>query len=137
MTKALKSLVRLHRRKLDLERRDLARVHAEIDHAHKEIAALDEGLRAEGNLASVSPDLAGSYSAYMNAELRRKTAIFHRIDELNGMARIIEDRIAEGFRELKAYEIAAEAKARQARREADRREQAVNDQIGLDIHRRS
>ncbi|WP_439817368.1 flagellar export protein FliJ [Zavarzinia sp. CC-PAN008] len=135
--KGLATLIRLHQRKLDEQRRKLG----ELDRMRDEMAAKADALEAEvlqeQALARSQPDLMAVYPAYSRQAIARRETLARSLDELDARIAVARDEVADAFQEFKRYELAAEHQARRQRELAAKRAQAELDEIGLQRFRRA
>lgn len=134
--KALKSLVRLHRLRLDEKRKFLSELEGRRADLMRRREDMRDELVAEKAAALASLDAGSTFPAYLAAfEVRRDQAaallaeIGHRIEAASAD-------LAESFRDLKQHEIVLANRMERARKEVARRERIELDDIGIDIHRR-
>lgn len=134
--KGLAGLIRLGRWKLDGERKRLAVLQAQSDAYASRIRALESDLVAEAELAAGSIEAGMSYSRYLSANVAARRNLARSMAELEPQIEEVRKAIADAFRELKAYEIAAENRRRKELKARGRKEQARLDEIGIEGHRR-
>ncbi len=134
--RSLNTLIRLHKWKLNEERRKLAEMFELAEDMQSRLKRLDHDLKAEGEGVDGSVSAARSYSAYLKSGLERRACIEASHAELEREIVVIEDRVAEAFRELKTYEISLQRRGRDAKRLRARKEQATLDEVGQQVHRR-
>ena len=132
----LDSLVRLHRLELDEARKVLAEREHRRAALQAELGRLDEQLAEERHRATESFEANLAYGGFAAAMKERKEAIALLIREADETVQEAADIVAAAFRELKKYEIAAEHRAAEERREAANREQQELNEVALGMHRR-
>lgn len=133
--KGLPGLIRLHRWKLDEERRKLAELQTLAAGFEREIVHLEATMREEGEKAQESVDAAQTYGQYLNAAIQRRDRLRKSIAEIEKQIAEWNERVSEAFQELKRYEL---AQAEQERKEAlrtRRLEQIQQDEIGRTVLR--
>ena len=134
--KGLKTLVRVHKSKLEAERRKLAELESVAAGFAGRIDTLQESAEREGRAAAAAPDAAhamGSFVQGLTARVRTLRASLADVEREMG---IVRERIQSAFQELKRYEIAEERRQARARFAAGRRARIAEDELGLSIHRR-
>lgn len=135
--KALATLIRLHRQRLDEARTRLASLERERDTLTDYAAALAEEIAAEAAIAAGSLETLGVYAAY---RARAAAAEAHLGEEIAAVEAAIVDAhagVAEAFRRLKTYEITAERRREAARRAEAAATQRTLDEVGRAIHRKA
>ena len=134
--KALPTLIRVHRWHLEEKRRKLS----ELERLRAELAAqarrLEEGLASEQRIAERSEEGRYAYGAYAASIISRRETLAVSIGESQQAIVLAREEVSEAFREVKKHEIAARIRERRAQAEAARREQALLDEVGLNMHYR-
>jgi flagellar export protein FliJ len=136
MTKSLKTLIRLARWEVDEKRRVLVALQAREEQIIAAIQGAKDQLVMEQQVASADGEAGFLYGAYANAWIRRRAEMESSLAQVREQVEVARDDLAEAFRQHKTYEITQANRDRRAREEADRKEQAVLDDIGIEIHRR-
>ena len=134
--KGLPNLIRLHRWRLDEKRRDLAELERLAAELGEQRRRMEEEVKAEQKAASASPEAGYAYGPYANAVIARRAKLAVSLAAVK--AKIVQAAadVTEGFQELKRLEIAQEHRQEAARRNADKAEQTLLDEMGLTSHRR-
>jgi len=133
---ALDSLVRLHRWQLDDRRRELAELDGFARKLRLEQERLAAELRTEQQAAAASLDAATTYGVYAKRIIERRTTIERSLVAVDQQIVAAREALAEAYQEVKRYEIAAANRAAQQRKRADRQQQHMLDEIGIDGFRR-
>lgn len=137
MAKGLKTLIRLAKFTTDEKRRTLVALQDREEQILAAMAAAQAQLLAEQQVASQDTTGAGAfYAAFAAAWLDRRAAMERTLAALRAEIEHARDDLAEAFRQQKTYEISQAARERREREEEDRKEQAVLDEIGQNLHRR-
>ena len=136
MTKSLKTLIRLARWDVDEKRRVLVAFQAREEEILATIQAAEQQLIHEQQVAAANGEAGFLYGAFAAAWLHRRAELETTLTEVRAQIEIARDELAEAFRQHKTYEVTQANRDRREREEADRKEQAVLDEIGLEIHRR-
>lgn len=134
--KGLDTLIRLHRLRLDEAHKALAELDRQRTAILEDMSRLDEELLSERSLASSSFEATMAYGTFAVATQDRKQALAQEVAELDQRIEVAAEKVTAAYRELKKYEVTAERRRAEAKREADRREQGELDEMGLTIHRR-
>ena len=134
--KGLPSLVRLHRWQLEEERKILARLLAARHELESQIKTVRSDVARERKNATENLEWSFAFPPYADAAQFRVEQINKKIDELDGSIGEAEERVSAAFKELKKYETALENQLERERREVERKEQIVLDEIALNAHRR-
>ena len=137
MARNLGTLIRLARWTTDEKRRVLTALQAREDELLATLAAARTQLAAEQRIAASDATGAGFiYGAYAHAWLDRRDQLDAQLQAVRQQIEAARDDLAEAFRQQKTYEITQANRDKRAREEADRKEQAFLDEIGLNIFRR-
>lgn len=135
--KGLKTLIRLARFNVDEKRRALTALQAREEEILDAIARAAERLKAEQKIAAKDSTGVGFlYGAYHQAWMDQRDRHHQTLTAVREQIEIARDELAEAFREQKTYEVTQANRDRQAQIEADHKEQAVLDELGLTIFRR-
>lgn len=138
--RALKSLETLARaRELELNelRRQAALAADRLARTSQAIAGLRQAAAAEAATAGDAPDMLAAYAAFAGQIRVRATALEAAREGLIADLDIADARVADGYRNLKQIEQAAEARRREIQEEAARKERAEADDIaGMRAHAR-
>jgi flagellar protein FliJ len=132
MSGKLATLIRLHRSRLDEERRGLARAMRELDLRESTLRKLEAEIAAEQESARTAPADAGiDYGAYARGAIRRRASCCEAMAtaeaEVSQRRRLVQSR----YRELRTLELAEESRWRRAAAEAARHERLALDEIAL------
>lgn len=134
--KALTSLVRLHRLRLDEKRKNLGELEgARADLIRQQEDLWDE-LRGEKAAAQASLEAGSTLSAYLAAFGARRDRTASLLVDMGHQIEAASTDLAESFRDLKKHETVLANRKERARKEAARRERIELDDIGIDLHRR-
>jgi flagellar biosynthesis chaperone FliJ len=133
--KGLKGLIRVHKWRLEEERKTLAHL---LDMRESFIRSI-ESIRAEmAKEREVVKDwtFAFAYAPYVKGVLARIDALTLSVAETDAAIDQAEERVADAYREFRKYEIALEARLKREAEEAERRDRIALDEIALNQHRR-
>ena len=133
--RGLASLIRLHRWKLDEQRKTLANLERLAGEMRGQIGQIGENLRSEAELADQSIEATRAFSAYMTAEMERRDRLESSLAELNHQVAESREMVAAAFRQLKAYEITLHNRESHKASRRRRREQTALNEVGLNIYR--
>lgn len=132
MAKDLRSLIRLHRWRLDEERRKLAELLAAIDELERRAVRLEEDLRREQGVAAASPEVAGFlYGAYAVAVIAHRHQISQSIARTEEGIAAARDALADARGELKKYELTQANREKRRIEELAHKEQTDLDEVGI------
>ncbi len=131
------SLIRLHRWKLEEKRRVLAELETLMDELKRRGRDLEAEIHNEQSAAAGSEEAAYAYGAYAAQAIRRRETLAKSAAELEGRIEVARDDVRAAFQEVKKYEIARERKLKRERLEAARRERIAEDDLGLEVFRRT
>lgn len=137
MAKGFQTLIRLHQWRVDEKRRALGQLLSEAVQLEGQATTLENEIQSEKQTALADPVGAGAYyGAYAAAAIDKRHNIAAAREELEGEIAVAQDEMRKEYRDLKSYELSQEA--RDNREEAERMtaEQAVLDELGLELFRR-
>lgn len=134
--KTMNTLIKLHKRRVDVMRRAMVALEEE----HRQLIELKEHLTQEyareRELAAAEPRVAGFFGAYTKRIKERQEKIAQEIARLNVAIMEKAEAIREEFSEQKKYEIAREHARKRLAEEARKRVQQRFDEIGAQQHLR-
>ena len=131
------SLIRLHGWKLEEKRRVLAELETLMDELKRRGRDLEAEIHNEMSAAAGSEEAAYAYGAYAAQAIRRRETLAQSAAELEGRIEVARDDVRAAFQEVKKYEIARERKLERERLEASRRDRIAEDDLGLEVFRRT
>ena len=135
--RSLETLIRVQRRQLDQLRRDLVALETLAEDLRGQAAALEQDVKTQQVVAKRGgPEIAFSYPNFAQWAIERRTRLAASIADVDGRLETTRAQVSEAFQDLKRFDIVLANRQQRAREEANRREQALLDQIGLDGHRR-
>jgi len=134
--RGLKTLIRLHRWRLDETRRkleDLERLRAGLDAQSRRLEAElgDEQRHAAGSLEG-----GYAYPGFAEAVIERRHTIARSMADVAASIEATHQELAAALEKLKTYEIADEREQERSRAIAARRERLRLDEVAMEIHRR-
>jgi hypothetical protein len=135
--KTLNTLIKLHKRRIEIMRREMIAMEEE----RRQLRELAENLREEHakemRLSAEEPKMAGFFGAYAKRVKERQEAIAKEIQRLDSNIEAKADSIREEFSEQKKYEIAREHTKKRLAEEARHRQQQRFDEIGAQQYLRA
>lgn len=129
--KSLATLIKLHKRELDLLRRRLTNLEIQKNALIALSVKLAEELENEINLAASQVEMSNFFGNYADRIRDRQDTIRQEVLALNKQILAMQAEIAESFSELKKYEIALENRRRAEREEMARKETIQLDDLGI------
>jgi flagellar export protein FliJ len=129
-------LIRLHQNQVDDRRRELIELERLHESMLQQAEALEREILAEQDSANASPEAATAYGAYAALAVTRRANLQHSIAETARRIDAAKDAVMDAFRTLKKHEIVRDRRIYRARRDSDRREQGLMDEIALGAFRR-
>jgi flagellar export protein FliJ len=137
MANGLPSLIRLHRWRVDEQRRRLAELIRRSDDLHGEAQRLEREIADEQARSRTDPLEAGTaYAGYARVAVERRTRTAAAIAAAEADVATARDDLGEAYRSLRTLEAAEADRERRWAMEKDRRERIVLDEVGLQGHRR-
>ena len=133
--KGIVALIRLHRWQLEQKRlilAELERLQANLFHQADQ---LEEELGHEQYIAAHSEEALFVYAGYARAFILRRDTLAESIADVEGQISEAHQAVTEAFQEVKRYEIAEEQHEERRAVEVARRDQAILDEIALNMYR--
>lgn len=130
--KGLKTLIRLHKRKLDELRREYVGIERQRDRLLEAQAALAAELQSEIDAATAMPEMGNFFGDYAERIKKRQETLAAEVHKLELLLSALQDRIRESFTELKRYEIALAAAQKRAKAKEERQERLRLDDVAID-----
>ena len=134
---ALDTIIRVHRWQLDERRQQLAELERLEERLRGEQRRLDDELAAEQRTAAASPEAGFAYAAFAKALADRRAKLLVSLEGVQGQLAQARDALAESFAEVKRYEMAQATRDRRTRATAARKLQIQQDEVAMQIYRRS
>jgi flagellar FliJ protein len=131
MTKSLSTLIKIHKRRLDDMRKELAILLDARDQTVKHLTNLEKEMQTEQKLASESEEGQFTYTSYLKRSIQTRERLRGILMDAEQKIRFQEERIRAEFAEQKKYEIMKDRKEREEQAEEDRREGLMLDEVGI------
>lgn len=128
-------IIRLHKWQLDEKRRNMVELEEMKAGMLQNLADLQNELIAEQKKVSESPVVNIGYAAYAQQVMVRRVNIVNSMLEIDVSIEGMKDQVAEAFKELKKFEVVAQRKRERERSALNRRQQAEQDELALNMHR--
>jgi flagellar export protein FliJ len=135
--KGLPTLIRVRQWELEEKRRKLADLEGLAASLGEAIARLDDEVRMEQGVATASEEVNFAYAPYAQAAIERRRTLTASLEDVKLQIEAAAEEVTVAYQELKKYEVAQDNRRRRARVEANRREQIVLDDIGIEGFRRT
>ena len=132
----LKTLIRLHKWRLDEKRKELGQ-HLRFEAAlikRKEL--LDKRKAEEEKTVAAVPASAVTFGLFVDWYVREQRKADAALDEVRAKIEKVRDEIYEAFRTLKTYEITQDNREKREKAELERKMSLILDEIGLVLNRR-
>jgi len=135
MVSRLDNIIRLRQWELDEERRHLASLQGEFaDFVHQlEMIEVEVAEQARSSDLEVFSTTVG---AYMDGVKNKQILIHTDMEKLEQKIAVQQDKVAEGFRELKTFEIARDQELKRVHLAEMREEQQEFDELAIQKHSR-
>ena len=138
MPKTLRSLIRLYQFNVDEKRREVGGMIAVLNDLERQAGELETKISEEKAIAGVSPEEAGIlFGNYTAHYILKRERIAAAIKEMEEKLKIGQEEMRESYRDLKGVELTQDARENREALKQDRSEQAVFDEIGIEVHRRA
>lgn len=136
-SKGLKTLIRLAKFEVDEKQRVLGQLQNREEQILAEIAAGEEAVRREQEVAANDAIGVGfAYANYHRAWMARREQLHRALMEVRALMEMARDELAEAFRILKTYELTQAQREKREAEELARKEQIFLDEVGMTQHRR-
>ncbi len=133
----LDSMVRVHRWMVDERQRKLADLQVFVEKLKEDLAALDQKLEAEREVADGSDEAGLAYPAYVAASLERRKKLCDTIANLESEIEEVREEVAEAFGELKKFEMARDNQNNRETAKRNRSDRLNVDELSVSIYRRN
>lgn len=134
--KGLPSLIKLKKREIDTQHREIAQLEAEHRKLAKEEKRLADELHRERSLAAEQPEMSPFYGDYSHANEQKQERLRELQQTILQEIDIRKEKMAELFGELKKFEITQSNILAEQRKQQEKHEQERLDEIAIDQHRR-
>jgi flagellar protein FliJ len=131
----LDTIIRLRKWELDEARRVLADLLGEREVMVRQLVMMDDEIAEQSRSTSIEV-FSTTVGAYMDGVKKRGDAIHNMLAEKEKEIEQQQDKVAEGFRELKTFQIAHDRDVKRAKWEEDKAEQVMFDELGTQDHAR-
>ena len=135
--KTLHTLIKLHKRRVDVLRREMIAFEEE----RRQLLELASNLRAEHasemRIAAAEPKVGGFFGAYSRRIKKKQETIAQEVKRLDGAIEAKIEAIRTEFSEQKKYEVAREHAKKRLAEEARHRTQQRFDEIGAQQYRKA
>jgi len=135
---AVDQLVRLHRWRLEEERRKLGELQRLAERLNDQIRTLDESVEREAAATKEHKtlELSRAFAAFADLARMRREKLVRSQADVTFRIEQAREAVLEVYRELEKYEQAVKAREERKQAEIKRRERIREDEIGMDLHRR-
>jgi flagellar protein FliJ len=133
---AIDSLIRLHRWQLDERRRQLADLEGLAAKLRQEQQRLDAEQLTEQAVAEASLAAMRAYGLYAPSLIERRQKLADSLAEIERRLAQAREALAAEFQDAKRYDVTAANRERRQRRQLERRQMAILDELGLDRFKR-
>jgi flagellar export protein FliJ len=132
----LSQLMRLQRWTLDEKRRQATDLELLIERLMQDIAQLDAAVEREIEASRANIELQRALPGYRQVMKDRRARLDRSLTDLRSELDKLREQITEAFSELKKTEQTVKNREQRQRLAERRKEQAISDEIGLQLHRR-
>ena len=129
--KSRETLIRLKKFQVDEKRRKVAQIEGMIAEFERMAADLEREIKSEQDRAGIHDPAHFAYPTYAKAAMARRENLKHSADELKIQLDDAKAALGEAFEEMKKVELLDERDQMREREEAEAREQAELDAIGI------
>ncbi len=131
----LDNIIRLRQWELDEVRRELAVLLGERENMAHQLEVMEAEVAEQASATGLEV-FSTTVGSYMHGVKLRQEQIQAAIDAKEEEIAEQQDKVAEGFRELKTFEIAREQEMKRVTLEENRQEQQAFDELGIQNHAR-
>jgi len=129
--KSRETLIRLKKFQVDERRRKVAQIEGMIAEFERMAGDLEREIRTEQDRAGIHDPGHFAYPTYAKAAMQRRENLQRSADDLRAQLEAATAALAEAFEEMKKVELLDERDQMRDREEANAREQAELDAIGM------
>jgi flagellar FliJ protein len=129
--KSRETLIRLKKFQVDERRRKVAQIEGMIAEFERMAGDLEREIRAEQDRAGIHDPGHFAYPTYAKAAMQRRENLQRSADDLRAQLEAATAALAEAFEEMKKVELLDERDQMRDREEANAREQAELDAVGM------
>jgi hypothetical protein len=135
---ALDQLVRLHRWRLEEERRKMGELQRLSERLTDQIKTLDDSVEREAAATREHKtlELSRAFAAFADLTRMRREKLVRSQADVTFRIEQAREAVLEVYRELEKYEQAQKSREERKQAEIKRRERIREDEIGMDLHRR-
>jgi flagellar export protein FliJ len=127
----LEKLIRIRKRNLDEVRREIATLEGLAADLRRNGRDLEEEVRCERIYAAQASEVPADYGAYARHVIMRRENLARSLADVEARLTAARDTAAVAFQEIKRLETLVENERERLRKVAAQREQAEQDEIGL------
>ncbi len=131
----LDTIIRLRKWELDETRRTLADLLGQYNAMVHQLELMEAEVAEQARSSSLEV-FSTTVGAYMDGVKRRGDELKKLLAEKNKEIEAQQDKVAEGFRELKTFEIAHDQEMKRVKLAEDKEEQQMFDELGTQDHAR-
>jgi len=132
----LDQLMRLQRWTLDEKRRQATDLELLIERLVQDIIKLDEQVEREIEASRANLELQRALPGYRQVMKGRRERMDKSLVDLRGELEKLREQITEAFSDLKKTEQTVKNREQRQRLAERRKDQAISDEVGLQLHRR-
>jgi flagellar FliJ protein len=132
----LDQLMRLQRWTLDEKRRQATDLELLIERLVQDIIKLDEQVEREIEASRANLELQRALPGYRQVMKGRRERMDKSLVDLRGELEKLREQITESFSDLKKTEQTVKNREQRQRLAERRKDQAISDEVGLQLHRR-
>jgi len=128
--------VKIAQSRVDIERRTVTEIEAQRDALIGEIERLAKSMRYERNHAAASLEAGLTFSSFVAVTIERRGHLGIALEEIIRRLENAKDGLHAAYGELKKFELTLDSRMAALRAEQNAREQQIDNEIGLSMHRR-
>lgn len=132
--KTIKTLIKLHKFKLDKKQQELKVIRDDIVQLHNFIDSLEERLVSEIKKIKEDPEFSFAFPNFVKQINTQKNKAFEDIKELEKKELKKQKELQKAFQEVKKFEIIKEIKEKEIKEKEEKREQENLDEIAIQKH---
>jgi flagellar protein FliJ len=134
--KSMANLIRVHKWKLDEQRRVVSDLDEVLATFVAKLEALEQEFIKEQEVAGQNTESGFGFAQYAEATSFRRQNLQATISDFGDRLEQARDEMAEMFQELKKYEISEETRLRLLKEQQDKRQQDEVDDFSIEMFRR-
>jgi len=133
--RAYQGLIKMNRAALDEKRRKLRDLENLAQGFRDDMDSLAAEVDRERQVASENVEISYTFASYLSQAKKRRARMADSLQQTEHQIDLARGEVEAAYQEVRKYEMAEENRLKRARAEADQREAADLNEIGLNLYR--